>query len=68
MPTTETRKALQNVAESAQYISTSKRRIWDLLRAGHLTAVRDGRSVKIATTELDRYISALPAYEPPVSA
>lgn len=68
MPTTDQRKALQTVVESAQYISTSRRRIWDLLRSGQLTAVRDGKHVKIATTELDRYIAGLPAYEPPVSA
>lgn len=68
MPATDQRKALRTVVESAQYISTSRRRIWDLLRAGQLTAVRDGKHVKIATAELDRYISELPAYEPPVSA
>lgn len=68
MPTTEQRKALQTVVESAQYISTSRRRIWDLLRSGELTAVRDGKHVKIRTEELNAYIDRLPAYEPPVSA
>lgn len=64
VPITDQRKALQNVVESAQYLSTSRRRIWDLLRAGELTAVRDGKHVKIRTEELDAYINRLPAYEP----
>jgi excisionase family DNA binding protein len=68
MPTPDQRKALQTVVESAQYISTSRRRIWDLLRAGQLTAVRDGKHVKIRTEELDAYIDRLPAYEPGVPA
>lgn len=68
MPTTDQCKTLQTVADSAQYISTSRRRIWDLLRSGDLTAVRDGRIVKIATAELDRYAASLPAYEPGESA
>lgn len=69
MPTTESeRKALRTVAESGEYISTSRRRIWELLRSGQLTAVRDGGVVKIRTDELDRYIESLPAYEPSVSA
>lgn len=68
MPAPDQRKALRTVVESAQYISTSRRRIWDLLRSGDLTAVRDGKHVKIRTEELDRYIDRLPAYEPSVSA
>ena len=39
-------------------------RVWELLRSGVLAAVRDGRSVKVATVELERYIRELPAYEP----
>lgn len=68
MHTSDQRKALRTVVESAQYISTSRRRIWDLLRAGELTAVRDGKHVKIRTEELDSYIDRLPAYEPQVPA
>lgn len=68
MPTPIPRNALHTVAQSAQYLSTSKRRIFDLLRTGELTAVRDGKYVKIRTEELDRYIAELPAYEPRVSA
>lgn len=56
--------ALQNVTQAAQYLSTSRRRVMELLRSGELAGIRDGGRVKIRTSELDRYISALPAYEP----
>lgn len=55
---------LNSRAESAKYLRTSQRRLDELIRAGAIAAVRDGRSVKITTTELERYIRDLPAYEP----
>lgn len=64
MHTTDERKALRTVVQSAQYLATSRRRVWDLLRAGELAAVRDGGVVKIKVEELDRYIDSLPSYEP----
>lgn len=65
MPTTEAPiNGMQTVAEAANYLSTSKRRVWDLLRCGELAGVRDGKFVKITTSELERYIRELPAYEP----
>lgn len=42
----------------------SMRRLDELIKSGALCAVRDGRSVKVSKVELERYISALPAYEP----
>lgn len=65
MPTQEpTSGGLRTRAEAALYLRTSLRRLDELIRSGELAAVRDGRSVKILTTELERYISELPAYEP----
>lgn len=58
---------LQTRAQAAEYLSTSQRRLDELIRAGALAAVRDGSSVKIHTTELERYIAELPAYEPAAS-
>lgn len=55
---------LRTRAESAQYLRTSLRRLDELIKSGALAAVRDGRSVKIPATELDRYILELPAWEP----
>ena len=51
-------------AEAAEYLSMSMRRLDELIKSGSLCAVRDGRSVKVSRVELERYISALPAYEP----
>ena len=55
---------LHTVAGAGDYLKTSERRVWELLRSGVLAAIRDGRSVKITQVELERYISELPAYEP----
>jgi excisionase family DNA binding protein len=67
MPTTEvapTSGGLQSRADSARYLGTSERRLDELIRSGVITAVRDGRSVKVTTAELERYISELPIHEP----
>lgn len=50
--------------EACEYLKTSRSRLDELIRSGAIAAVRDGRSVKIATTELERYISDLPSFEP----
>lgn len=55
---------LQSRAEAAAYLKTSLRRLDELIKSGQLAAVRDGRSVKITTVELERYIADLPAWEP----
>lgn len=55
---------LNSRAEAAAHLRTSLRRLDELIRSGALIAVRDGRSVKVTTTELERYIADLPSYEP----
>lgn len=55
---------LQSRADAARYLKTSLRRLDELIKSGQLAAVRDGRSVKITTVELERYIADLPAWEP----
>jgi excisionase family DNA binding protein len=55
---------LHTVVGAAGYLQTSQRRVWQLLRTGDLAAVRDGRTVKITTAELERFIRDLPSYEP----
>lgn len=55
---------LRSRAEAAAYLRMSKRRLDDLIRSGAICAVRDGRNVKITSTELERYIADLPSYEP----
>lgn len=63
-PTETNGNALHNVSQAAAYLSTSRRRIMELLRSGELAGIRDGGRVKIRVAELDRYISDLPSYEP----
>jgi excisionase family DNA binding protein len=58
---------LLTVAGAAQFLSTSNRRVFELIRTGSLAAVRDGQKVKILATELERYVADLPAYEPVAS-
>lgn len=55
---------LHSRAEAAQYLRTSLRRLDELIKSGAIAAVRDGRSVKVTTAELERYIADLPAWEP----
>ena len=55
---------LNSRAEAAKHLNMSMRRLDELIRSGAVCAVRDGRSVKVTTRELERYIADLPAYEP----
>jgi len=55
---------LLTVAGAAAFLSTSNRRVFELIRTGSLAAVRDGQKVKILASELERYVADLPAYEP----
>lgn len=55
---------LNTRSESARYLRCSQRRLDELIKMGAISAVRDGRNVKVTTTELERYISDLPSYEP----
>lgn len=65
MPSIQTTSAgLRTRAEAAQFLRTSQRRLDELIKSGAIAAVRDGRSVKILTSELERYIADLPSYEP----
>jgi len=58
---------LNTRAQSARYLSVSERYLDDEIRAGRLAAVRIGRSVRISTRELERYIADLPSHEPAAS-
>jgi len=55
---------LNSRAEAAAYLRMSKRRLDELIKAGVIAAVRDGRNVKVTHAELERYIADLPSYEP----
>ena len=58
---------LLTYSEAAAYLRVSDRTVRDEVRAGNLAAVRigpRGGAVRISRAELDRYIAALPAYEP----
>lgn len=62
--TAPTTTGLRTRSEAATYLACSERRLDELIRSGQLAAVRDGKNVKITVAELERYIAALPAYEP----
>ena len=51
---------LNTRAQSARYLSISERFLDEEIRAGRLAAVKIGRSVRIATRELEPYIASLP--------
>ena len=53
---------------AAKYLDISERTLDELIKAGHIAAKRFGRSVKIETSELNRFIDDLPSYEPGVNA
>jgi excisionase family DNA binding protein len=59
--------AALKIPAAADYLSVSVRTVSDLMRAGHLAAVRIGPrngSVRIMRTELDRYLAEAQAWEP----
>jgi excisionase family DNA binding protein len=55
---------LNTRAQAARYLAISERFLDEEIRAGNLAAIRIGRSIRIATRELERYISELPSHEP----
>lgn len=59
-----TAKLLYTAREAAEMLSTNEYRIAELRRSGKLAAVLDGRKFKFTRDELERYVAALPSYEP----
>jgi excisionase family DNA binding protein len=56
-------RLLYDKAAAAEMLSTSERRIDELRRAGHLTAVRDGREYKYRVADLEDYVASLPDWD-----
>lgn len=49
-----------NLIEACEYISTSEKRMRNLIKSGQISAKVDGRLFKISDQELDRYMDSLP--------
>lgn len=49
-------KCMLRVADVAPRLGLSTRRIYQLISAGRLPAVRDGQSVRIPTTAFDQWL------------
>lgn len=49
---------------AAIYLGTYPNRVYELIRAGELAAVKDGKRIRIRRSELNRYLASRPAYEP----
>jgi excisionase family DNA binding protein len=61
-PRSLTPAKLLTVPESALALGVSPRMVWRLISTGALPAVKIGtRSTRIRTTDLDNYLSSLPA-------
>ena len=52
-----TSRALVTLSDAAIYLSCSRRHVERLLARGELPCVRLGRAVRVAVTDLDRYIA-----------
>lgn len=61
-------RLLYDADGAAELLSTTKRRIHELRRAGELAAVSDGREFKFRATDLQAYIDGLRVYEPGMTA
>jgi excisionase family DNA binding protein len=46
-----------SVPEAAEYLRSSRQRVYDLLSAGRLTRRKDGSRVLVERAELDRYLA-----------
>jgi excisionase family DNA binding protein len=57
-------KLLYDHDDAAELLAMTPRRVHELRRAGQLAAVQDGRKFKFTRDELERYVAALPSYEP----
>jgi excisionase family DNA binding protein len=53
-----------SVDEIARKGIIGRSKIYDEIEAGNLRAVKAGRCTKILAAEWERYIAALPAYQP----
>jgi len=53
----QTSRALVTLSDAAVYLSCSRRHVERLLARGELPRVRLGRAVRVAVTDLDRYIA-----------
>jgi excisionase family DNA binding protein len=47
-----------SVAEAADYLRSSKQRVYDLLSSGRVTRRKDGARVLVERAELDRYLAS----------
>jgi excisionase family DNA binding protein len=52
-------RALINLNDTARYLGVSRRHVERLLARGELPRVKLGRAVRVAVTDLDRYIATL---------
>jgi excisionase family DNA binding protein len=55
-----TRSPYVSVAEAADYLRTSRQRIYDLLSSGRLTRFRDGSRILLSLEEIDLYLAGAP--------
>lgn len=46
-----------SIPEAAEYLRSSRQRVYDLLSSGRLTRFKDGARVLVSRVELDRYLA-----------
>ena len=52
-------KVLLSIPEAAERLSLGRSKLYELMAAGELKAVRIGRAVRLATSEVDRFAERL---------
>ncbi len=53
-------KMMLSVAEAAQALSIGEMTAWKLIREGKLPSIKIGRSRRIKTADLERFVAELP--------
>ena len=60
-PTTHFEPALVKIEPACKYLDVGRSKLYELIREGKLEAVKIGKSARITTASLKRFVESLPA-------
>jgi len=59
-PTTRFEPALLKIESACEYLDVGRSKLYELIREGKLDAVKIGKSARITTASLKRFVESLP--------
>ena len=60
-PSTHLEPAVVRIEPACRYLDVGRSKLYELIREGKLDAVKIGKSARITTASLKRYVESLPA-------